>query len=189
MTVRRYLLRKLPLIVALTAFLTLLWLLVGSYYSVSSLAEASGTDTAALNQLITAKMPNSETGEARSLSEWQGKPLVINFWATWCPPCQRELPDFAALANIYRDRVHFVGIGLDEREALRSAAKSFGLPYPTLIGNGFVLGQTVRLGNPTRGLPFTLVLDARGQPVTYHVGAMSQSALQAAIEQALATTP
>jgi thiol-disulfide isomerase/thioredoxin len=188
MIVRRKMPRRLAQIAAIAVLAAFLWLLVGPRPA-SLLAEDPRYEAAALNQLVTAKMADSETGEARNLSQWRGKPLVVNFWATWCPPCQRELPDFAALANIYRDRVHFVGIGLDEREALRTAAKGFGLPYPTLIGNGFVLGQTVRLGNPTRGLPFTLVLDARGQPVTHHVGAMSRAALQAAIEQALAATP
>ncbi|MCX7946103.1 MAG: TlpA family protein disulfide reductase [Hydrogenophilus sp.] len=144
---------------------------------------------AALEQLLTAHLPDVETGEARTLNRWRGKPLVINFWAPWCPPCQRELPDFAAAAHTYRDQVQFIGIGLDTREKLRAEIARFKLPYPTLIGNGFVFGQTVRLGNPNRGMPFTLILDAAGQPVHHHVGLMTRAELDAALTEVFARTP
>ncbi|WP_217125227.1 TlpA disulfide reductase family protein [Hydrogenophilus thiooxidans] len=145
----------------------------------------SGYDARALRQLLTAQMPEIDTGSPRTLNEWRGKPLVINFWATWCPPCQKELPDFAALARHYAGGVHFVGLGLDERDKLLAFAREFDLPYPTLVAGGFALGQTTKLGNPNRGMPFTLVLDANGQPVAHHVGLISRERLETLIAQAL----
>lgn len=145
----------------------------------------SGYDARALQQLLTAQMPEIESGSPRTLDEWRGKPLIINFWATWCPPCKKELPDFAAAARHYAGRVHFVGLGLDERDKLLAFAREFDLPYPTLVAGGFALGQTTKLGNPNRGMPFTLVLDANGQPVAHHVGLISRERLETLIAQAL----
>lgn len=176
-------------LIALVLTAGTLWLLFGRSAPSAPEAPPTAYDRQALAQLLTATMPDSETGEAKTLAAWQGRPLVINFWATWCPPCQRELPDFAEVARRYGTRVQFVGIGLDTREALLEYRERFDLPYPTLVGGGFALGQTVKLGNPTRGLPYTLVLDARGNPVTHHVGAMPRAVLEAAIERALAATP
>jgi len=138
-------------------------------------------DERALQQLLTAQMPEVTSGAPKTLNDWRGQPLVINFWATWCPPCQKELPAFAAVARQYQGVVQFVGLGLDEREKLLAYARQFDLPYPTLVAGGFALGQTTQLGNPNRGLPFTLILDAQGNPVAHHVGAMSQAELERAI--------
>ncbi|MDO9142540.1 MAG: TlpA disulfide reductase family protein, partial [Methylobacter sp.] len=56
-------------------------------------------------------------GHQRSISEWRGKVLVINFWATWCPPCRKEIPDFIALQQRYNDQgVQFIGIALEDQK-------------------------------------------------------------------------
>ncbi len=72
------------------------------------------------------------------LSDLHGKPLVVNFWATWCPPCLLETPELVDLADAYKDRgLAIVGISYDDApEQVQQFAKQFKVPYPLLIGRG-----------------------------------------------------
>jgi thiol-disulfide isomerase/thioredoxin len=110
-------------------------------------------------------------GKPRRLSEWDGRPQVINFWATWCAPCRREIPMLNALAQ---DRawpdIALVGIAIDFREDVLRYLKETPIEYTVLIGEQDGLDAARAFGMESLGLPFTAFVDRRGRIVTIHLG-------------------
>jgi peroxiredoxin len=109
-------------------------------------------------------------GVARNLHDWQGQPLVINFWATWCEPCRREIPLLRALRH-ERSAQHLevVGIAVDLLDAVRKYVPSHGIDYPVLVGEQDGLAAVSAFGMDTV-LPFSVFVDRRGRVVTLKVG-------------------
>ncbi len=88
-------------------------------------------------------------GQAHLFSAWRGKTLVVNFWATWCPPCREELPTFSRLQDRYgKQGVQFVGIALDVADSVRAFARQHPVSYPLLIGGsiGVELARQIGVG-------------------------------------------
>jgi len=114
------------------------------------------------------------------MSQWRGKVLVVNFWATWCAPCQEEIP---ALMKVYHkygsNGVQFVGIALDNVSKVRDYVDEIGIDYVILIGGMETLDVTKDLGNHAQVLPFTVVLDRAGKAAYAHAGAMTEASLGA----------
>lgn len=109
-------------------------------------------------------------GKLRRLGEWQGRPLIVNYWATWCPPCVREIP---LLEQLRRDhaamRVEVIGIAVDFRDDVLAFARERGLSYPLLIGEETGLAAVDAVGmEPT--FPFSLFADSQQRIVTLKVG-------------------
>ena len=99
-------------------------------------------------------------GRRRRPDEWQGKILVVNFWATWCAPCREEIP---LLIDLERRRpgVRVIGIALDTADAVRAFARELGIGYPILLDDA--RGSTMRrYGNRIGALPFTVVTGRDG---------------------------
>jgi thiol-disulfide isomerase/thioredoxin len=109
-------------------------------------------------------------GVPRHLRDWQGQPLVINFWATWCEPCRREIPLLLALR---RERsaqgLEVVGIAVDLLDAVRKYIPSHGIDYPVLVGEQGGLAAVSTFGMDTV-LPFSVFVDRQGRVVTLKVG-------------------
>ncbi|VAW98915.1 hypothetical protein MNBD_GAMMA23-2145 [hydrothermal vent metagenome] len=102
-------------------------------------------------------------GKPRSASEWDGKVVILNFWATWCPPCRREMPAFVKFQTAYESKgVTFIGIALDEKDAVVDFTDPLGMNYPILIAEqeGIQLAQDY--GNRLNILPFTVIIDRKG---------------------------
>ena len=115
-------------------------------------------------------------GQLRSLSEWDGKTQVVNFWATWCAPCRREIPMLNALARDHRDRgLEVIGIAVDFREDVLKYLQSTPVDYTVLIGEQDGLDAARAFGMETIGLPFTAFVDRSGRIVTIHVGELQRS--------------
>jgi len=126
-------------------------------------------------------------GASRSLGEFQGKVVVLNFWATWCAPCREEMPTFSRLQAAWAGRkVQFVGISSDDPAKVSAFAKSLGVAYPLWVGGDEVETLSRRLGNVSSVLPHTVVLDPSGRVIAAKVGTYSEAALSAVLENATA---
>jgi thiol-disulfide isomerase/thioredoxin len=107
----------------------------------------------------------------RSLSEWGGKPLVINFWATWCAPCRREIPMLNALTQeVSTEGIEVIGIAIDFREEVLKFLESTPIGYTVLIGEQDGMAAARAFGMEDIGLPFTAFIDRQGRIATIHVG-------------------
>ena len=109
-------------------------------------------------------------GVTRALSEWKGRPVVINFWATWCGPCREEIPLLKTLRNERsRDRLEIVGIAIDQREPVLKYARDIGIDYPILIGEkeGYAAAEAFGVALV---LPFSVFADSSGHVVTLKIG-------------------
>ena len=115
-------------------------------------------------------------GTPRSVSDWDGKVVIVNFWATWCPPCREEIPTFVALQSEYGQRgLQFVGISMDPPEQVRDFADTLKVNYPLLVGGDEVLTAYASYGNTAGLLPFSAVIDRSGKVVFTWAGALSRS--------------
>lgn len=96
-------------------------------------------------------------GEQVSLSDYEGKVIILNFWATWCGPCRMEIPDFIKLQEKYDEDIIFVGVSLDQGgpKVVEKFVKQNGINYPILYGNG----QVTNAYGGVRGIPTTFVID------------------------------
>ncbi|MEQ8496997.1 MAG: TlpA disulfide reductase family protein, partial [Gammaproteobacteria bacterium] len=108
------------------------------------------------------------------------------FWATWCPPCLREIPAFVALQQEHReDGLQFIGIALDEPAPVADFTAEKGINYPVLVGSNEVVRLMQALGNAIGGLPYTVVLDASGEVVLTHQGEWAAEEAAAALGEFL----
>jgi thiol-disulfide isomerase/thioredoxin len=113
-------------------------------------------------------------GQMRSLQDWPDQALIVNFWATWCAPCRREIP---LLQQLQRDRAgegfQVIGIAVDFRDKVLAYADEMKIDYPLLIGEQEALDAAAAFGVTTVGLPFTVFSDRRGRIVTAHLGELT----------------
>ena len=115
-------------------------------------------------------------GKLTPISRWAGKSLVLNFWATWCAPCRREIPLLKTLNSQWAaGGVEVVGVAVDQRDKVVAYADEFDIPYPILIGEQDALDVAARLGMDTPVFPFTVFTDKRGQLVTLFVGELHRA--------------
>ena len=110
-------------------------------------------------------------GNVTPISSFEGKSLVINFWATWCAPCRSEIPLLKSLHTEWGDRdVSVIGIAVDHRDKVLEFADRFKIRYPILIGEQDALDVVAAFGVETAVFPFTVFTDRNGEVVTVFVG-------------------
>jgi len=111
-----------------------------------------------------------------SLKQWRGKVLVVNFWASWCGPCQYEIPRFKAWQGKYgADGLQIVGVGVDARNKLKNVARSLGVDYPLLIMPPAQSRPLLAaLGDKQMIMPFTVIIDRSGKIAGRHKGLLGQ---------------
>lgn len=118
-------------------------------------------------------------GQWQSLSAWRGKILVVNFWATWCPPCREEMPMFSALQTQYKNKnVQFVGISIDQIDKVRKYQATEKTAYPLLIGSPDAMNLSANLGNAAQALPFTAIISPTGKLGFVKTGVLTKVELE-----------
>jgi thiol-disulfide isomerase/thioredoxin len=145
--------------------------------------------TALLHGLPDFKLPDLGGREVASTA-WAGKVLVINYWASWCPTCVREIPLLVQTQQALGDRgVQIVGIAIDRVADVRQFIAKYPVNYPVLIGNPEAVEISRRLGNRLQGMPFTVIFDRRGQRTFSRIGEVTAAQLQAQLDRLLVDTP
>jgi len=130
-----------------------------------------------IGPLMALSLPDLQ-GSPRSLKDWQGKVVVVNFWATWCPPCLKEIPEFVHMQDAHGAKgLQFVGIAADDPAKVREFVAKTPINYPILLAGMDVIEVARKAGNSVGGLPFTVILDRSGNWVLSHSGALDQEKL------------
>ncbi|MGH2608639.1 MAG: TlpA family protein disulfide reductase [Tepidiformaceae bacterium] len=129
-------------------------------------------------------LASPDGGQIR-LSDLRGKPVLVNFWATWCVPCRREVPDFVALQDRWGTRIQIIGVDLQEpRDAVNRFIEEFGMNYPIALDSD----GTVTRGYKLTGLPETYFLDRDGVIRDHRIGLVQQE-LARCIAESIAAGP
>jgi thiol-disulfide isomerase/thioredoxin len=139
--------------------------------------------TACGSESDTALPVNSEffaaDGSASTLAEFQGQPIVLNFFASWCPPCVAELPEFEEISKEVGDAVQFVGINTDfQQDAWLRLVEVTGVTYPTF----FQPSSALYVATESPSMPTTVFLDENGNVAFTHAGRLSKSGLRELID-------
>lgn len=136
-----------------------------------------GEDDGGSRALFAASFPDL-TGKPRRLAEWQGRVLLVNFWATWCAPCREEIPLLVAASQRYPSAtVGIVGIAVDNAAKVVEFSGMLAISYPVLLAGTDGLDLMRQLGNNSGGLPYTVVADRRGTLTHRKLGALKQDDL------------
>jgi len=125
-------------------------------------------------------------GGTLRLADLQGKPAVINFWASWCPPCRAEMPAFERSWEKHGGRIAFLGVAVEDTERdARATVEKTGVTYPVGIDEGNRIAGAYEL----KGMPTTVILNANGVIVKRFTGEATEGALTFFIESLLSQTP
>ena len=109
-------------------------------------------------------------GTIQPFSQWNDKVVLLNFWATWCPPCRREMPDFIDVYERYKDQGFVVvGVGIDDEKKVAEFVDHLGVSYPILVGGRTAMKVSHLYGNRHGALPYSIIIDRNGV-IRYRAG-------------------
>lgn len=146
---------------------------------------ASGSTQPSAAPIFAATLPDMD-GKAQKIEQWRGKVLIVNFWATWCPPCLEEIPEFVKLQGKYgKEGLQFVGIAIDQKDKVEDFARQNGINYPVLVGEADAIDLSRKAGNRLGALPYTLIIDRTGQVVATELGGLTEAKLEPVIKPLL----
>ena len=125
-------------------------------------------------------------GKLADTEKWRGKVLIVNFWASWCPPCVEEMPTLDKLQGEFKSQnVLFVGIGIDSPSNIREFLEKTPVSYPIVIGGLEGSNLSKQMGNSQGALPYTIVINAQGKATNSKLGKISEEELRKSIKSAL----
>ncbi len=117
-------------------------------------------------------------GKMHNIREWDGKVILLNFWATWCPPCKKEIPDFiAAQKALEGQNFQVIGVAVDNIPAVKEFAAKMGINYPIMAVQDEAVELSRRYGNTRGGLPYSVLIDKNGKIIYTITGVLSKKRL------------
>jgi peroxiredoxin len=148
--------------------------------------EPSRGAAAATAALFAATFPDPD-GQAQPIAQWRGRPLVVNFWATWCPPCVEEMPALQQVRNTYLGRgVEVIGIGIDSAGKIAEFRDKYRITLPLLVAGAGGSQLNRALGNDSGALPYTVLIGSDGRVRERHLGQIKPEQLRRWLDRALA---
>jgi thiol-disulfide isomerase/thioredoxin len=143
---------------------------IGAYIGTKTMPKqvAVAPETRVLDTLLSQTLPDHQ-GQPQALAQWKNKPVIINFWATWCAPCIAEMPELVALQKEIGE-TRIIGIGIDSQSNIAQFAEKLHIDYPLYVADAGMINLLRQLGNETGGLPFTLLAGSDGTIKKVYVG-------------------
>ena len=121
-------------------------------------------------------------GKMHRLSDYRGKWVLVNFWATWCPPCLNEIPELVSLHNAHQDKdLSVIGVAMDSGSSRKVAefAQAHGISYPVVMGDRKVTAQI----GAVEALPVSYLYNPKGEQVSYQAGEVTRASIEAYIKK------
>jgi len=140
--------------------------------------QAESAQAGAMDAFFSRSLPDAR-GKPAALNQWKGRPLILNFWATWCAPCVEEMPELTALQKELQGKnIQILGIGIDNAASINAFADKYQIGYPLYVAgiDGSELSR--QLGNTAGGLPFTVLVDASGKIKKTYLGRLKMDELR-----------
>jgi thiol-disulfide isomerase/thioredoxin len=123
-------------------------------------------------------------GNLRNIKDWDGQVVLLNFWATWCPPCLREIPDFIEVQHeLAGHDFQIIGIAVDNEADVRDFVSTMAMNYPVMAGEMEAIELSQRYGNSIGGLPFSAFIDKNGKITHTITGELSKDRLKSILRQ------
>jgi len=124
-------------------------------------------------------------GKQHSLKQWRDKLIIVNFWATWCAPCKKEIPLFNDIQKEFEDDIQFIGIAIDNANDVKIFNQRIPFNYPNLIGGLDAIELVQQYGNKAGTLPYTVFINRSGKIQMIASGKITRSFLHRTIEKLL----
>lgn len=154
-----------------------LFALAGAFISHKQ-TEPQPAASSAVSNLLSQSMSDSQ-GKQQNLGQWKNKPLLINFWATWCTPCVDEMPELSALqTELGAQKIQIIGIGIDSPSNISEFASKYQIQYPLYVAGMSGSELSRQLGNQAGGLPFTVLIGSDGQIRRTYLGRLKMADLR-----------
>jgi thiol-disulfide isomerase/thioredoxin len=166
-----------------------IWLIGGIAFLFTAIGIYFGTQTlrpqiqqtpqdVAASRLLTQSLPDAG-GQMQALSQWKGKTLLVNFWATWCAPCVQEMPELTVLQHdVAAKNIQIIGIGVDSAANIAEFSLKYKIGYPLYVAGMGGAELSRHLGNQVGGLPFTVLIGADGQVRKVYSGRLKLDSLR-----------
>lgn len=125
-------------------------------------------------------------GKSHNIKEWAGRLILLNFWATWCPPCREEMPLLTAMQERYGAQgLQIIGVAIDRGEAVEEYRRTVRINYPILLGGYDAGGILAQYGNSKGALPYSVIITPEGRVAAHKLGAYTRNELESLIQSFL----
>lgn len=172
----------------LAALVAIAFLALGAFLANQRYQPAPAKDQA-VQQLWALQLKDAQN-KTSALNQWQGKTIVLNFWATWCAPCVQEMPELQALQMEFQTKdVQLLGIGIDSASNIAEFAQKHQISYPLFAAGMEGTQLSEAMGNQHKGLPYTVLIDRQSHIVKRYSGRLDIAQLRSDIQAILKNKP